>query len=75
LYPRYAYDQKIEGTVELEIRIDDAGKVADACVVRSVPYLDQAAMETVYQWRFSPAIKDGRPVATIALVPVSFRIY
>ena len=37
--------------------------------------LDAAAIQTVRQWVFSPAIKGGRPVATIAQAPVSFRIY
>ena len=42
---------------------------------RSIPQLDAAAIQTVRQWIFSPAIKGGRPVATIAQAPVSFRIY
>jgi TonB family protein len=54
LYTRFAYDQKIEGTVELEILIDASGKVTDACIVQSVPYLDQAAMEAVFQGDFLP---------------------
>jgi TonB family protein len=75
LYPRYAFDEKIEGTVEVQILIGASGKVTNACIVQSVPYLDHAALETVYQWRFSPAIKNGSPVATIARAPVMFRIY
>jgi TonB family protein len=74
-YPRYAFDEKIQGTVEVEIVISAAGKVTDACIVRSVSYLDHAALETVYQWRFAPAIKNGSPVATVARAPVMFRIY
>jgi len=74
LYPTYAFDEKIEGTVEVEIIIGASGKVTHACIVRSVPYLDHAALEAVYQWRFSPAIKNGAPVATIARAPVTFRI-
>jgi protein TonB len=75
LYPRYAFDEKIEGTVEVQILISISGKVTNACIVQSVPYLDHAALETVYQWRFSPAIKNGSPVATIARALVRFRIY
>jgi TonB family protein len=75
LYPRYAFDEKIEGTVEVQILVGASGKVIDACIVQSVRYLDHAALETVYQWRFSPAIKNGSPVATIARAPVMFRIY
>ena len=37
--------------------------------------LDAAALQTVYQWVFSPAVKGGRPVATVASAPVTFRIF
>ena len=74
-YPQEAFVKKIEGTVTVEILIDAGGNVARARVVQSIPALDQAALQTVYQWRFSPAIKNGHPVATIAHAPVMFRIY
>jgi len=32
-------------------------------------------VQTVYQWVFSPAMKNGRPVATLAEAPVTFRIF
>lgn len=74
-YPPDAFVKKIEGTVEVEILIDSSGRVAKAKVLRSIPLLDSAALQTVYQWVFSPAIKNGRPVATIASAPVTFRIF
>ena len=46
-----------------------------ARVLQSIPLLDAAALQTVYQWVFQPAVKRGRPVATIAQAPVAFRIY
>lgn len=74
-YPPDAFVKKIEGTVEVEILIDANGRVAKARVIRSIPLLDAAALQTVYQWVFSPAIKGGRPVATVASAPVTFRIF
>lgn len=74
-YPNEAFVKKIEGVVELEILIDSSGNVARARVVRSIPLLDAAAIACVREWRFSPAVKNGRPVATIARAPVSFRIF
>jgi periplasmic protein TonB len=74
-YPQDAFIKKIEGKVVLEILIDSTGHVVKARIVQSVPMLDQAAVQTVYQWVFSPAMKKGRPVATIALAPVDFRIF
>lgn len=74
-YPPDAFVQKIQGTVLVEILIDDTGRVARARVVQSVPALDAAALEAVRDWTFVPAYKRGRPVATVARAPVSFRIY
>lgn len=74
-YPHEAFVKKVEGTVVLEIVIDERGRVSRARVVRSVPLLDAAAVDAVLQWTFVPAQKRGRPVATIAVAPVSFRIF
>ncbi len=74
-YPQEAFVKKIEGTVELEILIDSTGRVVRAHVRKSIPLLDAAAIRTVQEWVFSPAIKNGRPVATIATAPVTFRIF
>lgn len=74
-YPQEAFVKKIEGTVVVEILIDKNGNVVRARVIQSIPLLDKAAIATVKQWRFSPAIKDGRPVATVANAPVGFRIF
>jgi protein TonB len=74
-YPQEAFVKKIEGTVIVEILIDSTGRVVRARVLQSVPMLDAAALQTVYQWVFQPAVKHGRPVPTIAHAPVAFRIY
>jgi|GEM_PF-530095 protein TonB len=74
-YPQEAFIKKIEGTVLVEILIDAQGNVSRAKVVQSVPLLDAAALQTVYQWKFMPAVKHGRPVPTLAHIPVAFRIY
>jgi protein TonB len=74
-YPQEAFIKKIEGTVLVEILIDAQGNVSRAKVVQSVPLLDAAALQTVYQWKFMPAIKHGKPVPTLAHIPVAFRIY
>jgi protein TonB len=74
-YPQEAFVKRIEGTVELEILIDAQGRVVEARVTKSIPLLDAAAIETVHEWRFSPAIKNGQPVAALARAPVTFRIH
>src|SRR5688572_29838928 len=74
-YPQEAFVKKIEGMVELRILIDTNGRVVRAEVVKSIPLLDAAAIRTVHEWVFAPAVKNGRPVATIATAPVTFRIF
>lgn len=74
-YPREAFAKKIEGVVIVELLIDANGRIAGARVTQSVPLLDEAALVSVRQWLFEPAVKQGRPVATLAYAPISFRIY
>jgi protein TonB len=75
LYPQDAFVKKIEGTVLVEILIGADGRIARARVIRSVPQLDAAALASVRQWVFAPGLKKGRPVATLAQAPITFRIY
>jgi protein TonB len=39
------------------------------------PDFDKNAMEAVRQYRFHPALRDGKPVAVAITVEVNFRIY
>lgn len=75
VYPQEAFIKKIEGIVTVEIYIGIDGRVGRARILRSIPQLDAAAIQCVQQWLFSPAIKGGRPVPTVANAPVTFRIY
>ncbi len=74
-YPQDAFLKRIEGTVLIEALIDIEGRVARCRVLQSVPELDAAALAAVRKWRFEPARRGGRPVATIVHMPVNFRIY
>jgi periplasmic protein TonB len=75
VYPPDAFAKKIQGTVAVEILIDVDGHVVRATVTRSVPQLDAAAVAAVRQWLFTPAMKDGRAVPSLATAPVQFTIY
>ena len=74
-YPKAAFHARIEGTVLVQITIDERGRVSDATVIKSIPALDAAALRCVRQWRFEPARKAGKPVATRAQAPVTFRLF
>ncbi len=78
--PDPAYDDasrkaKIEGTVRLQIIVTPDGNVRDAKVVKSLAEgLDKKAVETVSQWKFAPATKDGKPVAVQIAVECTFKL-
>jgi len=76
VYPPKARAQKIEGRVLLLVVIDASGKVEDNIqVVDSIPMLDQAAIDAVHQWSFTPARDaDGAPVRVSLQVPVPFSL-
>jgi protein TonB len=48
--------------------------VQDARVLRSIPLLDQAALEAVKQWEFTPTTLNGVPVPVIMTVTVQFTL-
>jgi len=75
VYPQQAFDDKVEGTVLVELLIGEDGEVAHRELRTSIPALDAAALACVEQWRFKPAMRGELPVATLAQAPVTFRIY
>lgn len=75
-YPAAAVELKISGMVVLVIDIDARGNPVDIEVERSEPVgvFDQAAVDAAKQWKFSPEVEDGKPVASRVRVPVEFKI-
>ena len=66
VYPPDAAAQKVQDVVVLQVLVDAAGRPQTIKVLRGSRksgLLDGAATESVRQWTFKPATKDGRPVA------------
>lgn len=74
MYPAAAQSAKVQGVVILETRIGTDGKVTDARVLRSVPLLDQAAIDAVMQWEFTPTRVNGEAVPVLMTVTVQFTL-
>jgi TonB family protein len=65
-----------EGVCVLKLIVDAEGMPQNIKVVRPVGMgLDEKAIAAVRQWRFSPALKDGEPVAVQIDVEVNFHLY
>jgi TonB family protein len=73
-YPVVAREAGVQGVVIMEVVIDTNGAVRDARVLRSVPVLDQAALDAVRQWRFEPTLLNGQPMPVIMTVTVNFSL-
>ena len=56
----------------IEATIGPDGKVGDAKVVRSIPMLDQAALDAVRQWEYTPTLLNGKPVPVVVTVTINF---
>ena len=74
-YPEAALEQGISGKVILIVDVAADGSVAAAKVERADPagVFDATALEKVKKWRFTPAMKDGKPVASQVRVPIEWR--
>ena len=74
LYPEIARAARREGTVVLEAVLDTAGRVTQLRVIQSVPLLDQAALDAVRQWRYTPSVYGGQPVSVLMTITIRFTL-
>jgi len=67
---------KFSGSVEVYLIVDEMGQPVNVRVARGVGMgLDEKAVEAVKQYRFKPAMKDGKPVKVDLYVDVNFAIF
>jgi TonB family protein len=72
VYPAEAQGARVQGVVILEAVIGENGTVRDVRVLRSIPLLDQAAIDAVRQWEYTPTHLNGKPVPVVMTVTVQF---
>jgi TonB family protein len=59
-YPKDARRLHLQGTVEVEMIVDEGGVPHDVRLLRGASaLLDEAVIEAVYKFRYAPAVKDG----------------
>jgi protein TonB len=74
VYPALARSAGVHGVVIIEAVIDAQGQVVSTKVLRSIPLLDQAAVDAVRQWRYTPARLNGEPIPVVMTVTVNFTL-
>jgi len=73
-YPRKARKPRHEDTVVLQVIVGGDGLPRDVKVARSLsPEFDEAAKDAVMKWRFDPATKEGKPVAVLVNIEITFK--
>ena len=75
-FPKKERKARHQGTVILGLVVGSDGLPRDIKVSRALsPEFDEAAVDAVKKWKFSPSTKDGKPVAVQISVEVAFRLY
>ena len=75
-YPQWARLRKLEGVVSLRVTVDASGRVADVQVedVEGDARFGEVARSSVADWRFEPAVFEGRKVACVLAQRVRFQL-
>jgi len=74
IYPEDAKAARVEGVVIIDVTIARDGTVTEAGIRRSIPLLDQAALDAVRQWRFVPTLMNGAPIDVLMTVTINFTL-
>ncbi|SRR6266542_1021283 len=76
--PQYSDEARaanIEGVVKIELSVSATGDVVDARVLSGLGHgLDQAALVAAKRWKFSPAMRCGKPVESKHVVSMRFQL-
>jgi TonB family protein len=72
-YPDQAKEQKLEGAVHLQARINKAGDVTQVATISGNPVLAQAATAAVKQWKYKPYLVNGTPVEVLTPITVDLK--
>jgi len=74
-YTEEARDAKIQGTVVVQVVVNENGIAEDIVIVRSLDEgLDERAKQAIAQWRFEPGTKNGEAVPVLATIEVNFKL-
>lgn len=72
-YSPMAKQMRIQGEVEVEVKISESGDVADVKVVTGNPMLSAPVVKAMKEWKFSPFTEEGKPSAAVATLRFTFK--
>lgn len=73
-YPDDADRQRLSGSVRLQLKLEEDGRISDIKVVSATPpgVFEESAIKAFRNVRFSPAQRNGQPVRALVLITVEF---
>jgi len=74
IYPAIAKQNGIEGQVTIDAVIDTTGKLTSMKVVSGALLLQQAALDSLRNWKYEPGYLDDKPVPVRTSITVKFRL-
>jgi periplasmic protein TonB len=74
VYPTLAKQTRTQGVVVMEAIISRDGSVESLRIVSGHPFLTQAAIDAVKQWKYRPTMLNGDPVDVITTITVTFTL-
>jgi protein TonB len=69
-YTREARDSNVKGLFVAKCVITTQGTLQRCRVVKGLPMMDQAVLAAISQWRYSPVVYQGKPVAVDYVIQV-----
>lgn len=73
-YPALALAARAQGTVTVQVTVDEEGYIIEAKAVSGHPLLHQAAVQAARQARFAPTLLEGKPVKVMGVITYNFVI-
>jgi TonB family protein len=77
-YPDEAKRAGLQGTVVVEVIVDEKGHVEEAQVVEAIedaPMLSEATLVAIRQWEFAPTMVNGAAVKVLFSINVRYRLH
>ena len=75
-YPKAAKEAGIEGTVIVQVFVNEKGRVTETVILKGIPDsgLDEAAIKAIENVKFRPAKAGNKKVGSWVSIPVNFRL-
>jgi protein TonB len=72
-FTREANEAKVEGLALVKCVITTSGSLTGCSMLKSLPFMDQAILSAVSQWKMTPVVFNGRPVSVMYTIPIRLK--